>query len=89
IAAFTAAGQQYLITANEGDARDYTGLVEEARVRTHCSNGLEPSIFGADATTLVFDSNLGRLNLTSIPNAGLDGKNSAGRCTELYSFGAR
>lgn len=89
IAAFTAAGQQYLITANEGDARDYTGLVEEARVRTHCSNGLEPSIFGADATNLVFDSNLGRLNLTSIPNAGLDGKNSAGRCTELYSFGAR
>lgn len=89
IAAFTAAGQQYLITANEGDARDYTGLVEEARVRTHCSEGLEPSIFGADATNLVFDSNLGRLNLTSIPNAGLDGKNSADRCTELYSFGAR
>ena len=89
IAAFTAGGQQYLITANEGDARDYTGLVEEARVRAHCSNGLEPSIFGADAANLVFDSNLGRLNLASIPNAGLDGKNSAGRCTELYSFGAR
>lgn len=89
IAAYTAGGQQYLITANEGDAREYTGLVEEARVRTHCSAGLEPTLFGADAANLVLDSNLGRLNLTTIPNAGLDGKNSAGLCTELYSFGAR
>ncbi len=90
IAAYTAGGQQYLITANEGDARDYgPGFNEETRVRTHCTNGLEPTIFGADAANLLFDSNLGRLRITTTPNGGLDGKNSAGRCTELYSFGAR
>lgn len=90
IAAYTAGGQQYLITANEGDARaDWPGFNEETRVRAHCSAGLEPAIFGADATNLLFDANLGRLRITSTPNGGLDGKNSAGRCTELYSFGAR
>ena len=90
IAAYTAGGQQYLITANEGDARaDWPGFNEETRVRAHCTNGLEPTIFGADAANLLFDSNLGRLRITTTPNGGLDGKNSAGRCTELYSFGAR
>jgi len=80
--------QTYLITANEGDAREYTGFVEEARVQAHCALGLEPTLF-ADATNQVLDSNLGRLLITSTPNGGSDGKNGAGRCTELYSFGAR
>jgi hypothetical protein len=90
IAGFSVSGQQYLITANEGDARaDWPGFNEETRVRAHCSNGLEPSVFGADAANLILDSNLGRLRITSTPNGGSDGKNAAGRCTELYSFGAR
>lgn len=88
IAAFTAGGQQYLITANEGDARDYTGLVEEARVRAHCSVGLDSTLF-TDAANLVLDSNLGRLNVTAVPNGDDTGKNGTGECTALYSFGAR
>ncbi|WP_169452431.1 choice-of-anchor I family protein [Caldimonas manganoxidans] len=89
IASYTVGGQTYLITANEGDARDWPGFNEETRVRAYCTNGLEPAIFGPDAANLLFDSHLGRLRITTTPNGGLDGKNSAGRCTELYAFGAR
>lgn len=88
IASYAVGGQIFLITANEGDAREYTGFVEEARVQAHCVLGLEPTLF-ADATNQALDSNLGRLLITSTPNGGSDGKNGAGRCTELYSFGAR
>lgn len=89
IASYQAGGRTYLVTANEGDARaDWPGFNEETRVRAHCALGLEPTLF-SDATNLVRDSNLGRLRITSTPNGGVDGKNGAGLCTELYSFGAR
>jgi hypothetical protein len=89
IASYTVGSQTYLITANEGDAREYTGLVEEQRVRSWCAApGLDPTVF-TDAANLVFDSNLGRLNVTNVPNGDLTGKNGAGQCTALYSFGAR
>lgn len=89
IATYTAAGQSYFITANEGDARaDWPGYSDETRVRAHCAAGLDPSVF-ADATNLVMDSNLGRLRITTNPNGGSMGKNAAGQCTELFSFGAR
>ncbi|MCS0595214.1 choice-of-anchor I family protein [Massilia agri] len=89
IARFTVDGATYLITANEGDARaDWPGFNEETRVRTHCSAGLDPAVFG-DAANLILDSNLGRLRITTTPNGGSAGKNAAGQCTELYAFGAR
>lgn len=89
IARFTVDGTSYLITANEGDARaDWPGFNEETRVRAHCSAGLDPAVFG-DAASLLLDSNLGRLRITTTPNGGGSGKNAAGQCTELYSFGAR
>lgn len=79
----------YLFTANEGDARaDWPGFNEETRVRQHCTNGLDPAVF-PDATNLLFDSNLGRLRITTTPNGGRDGKNALGQCNELWSFGAR
>ena len=89
IAAFVVAGQTYLITANEGEARaDWPGFNDETRVRAHCTAGLDPSVF-PDAANLILDSNLGRLRITSTPNGGSAGKNAAGQCNELYSFGAR
>ncbi len=89
IASYTAGGQTWLITANEGDARaDWPGFNEETRVRAHCSAGLDPTVF-SDALNQILDSNLGRLRITSTPNGGMDGKNAGGECTELYSFGAR
>jgi hypothetical protein len=45
-------------------------------------------VFG-NAANLLLDSNLGRLRITTTPNGGSTGKNAAGQCTELVSFGAR
>lgn len=90
IASYTAGGQLFLVTANEGDARaDWPGFNEEVRVRAHCDKGLDPAIFGADAARLLFDSNLGRLRVTSAPNGDDTGKNAAGQCTKLHAYGAR
>ena len=89
IATYTVNGEVYLVTANEGDARaDWPGFNEETRVRAHCDKGLDPTVF-TDAANLILDSNLGRLRITSTPNGGSAGKNAAGQCNELYSFGAR
>jgi DNA-binding beta-propeller fold protein YncE len=90
IASYTIDGQTYLVTANEGDARaDWPGFNEEVRVRAHCSAGLDPAVFGADAARLLFDSNLGRLRVTSTPNGNDTGKNAAGQCTKLLAYGTR
>lgn len=90
IASYSVAGQTYLITANEGDARaDWPGFNEETRVRAHCDKGLDPTVFGASAAEFLFDSNLGRLRITSAPNGGQNGKNAQGQCNALHAFGAR
>lgn len=90
IASYSVGGQTYLLTANEGDARaDWPGFNEETRVRAHCDKGLDPTVFGAQAADLLFDSNLGRLRITSSPNGGQTGKNAQGQCNALYAFGAR
>lgn len=91
IASFKVKGQTYLISANEGDARaDWPGFNEETRVREHCAaGGLDPTVFGADASRLLFDSNLGRLRITNTPNGGYAGRNAQGQCEALYAFGGR
>ncbi|MEB3292357.1 MAG: choice-of-anchor I family protein, partial [Synechococcales bacterium] len=62
IANFTANGQTYLITANEGDARDYTGFAEEIRVGAS-GYSLDPTRF-PNASTLKANANLGRLTVS-------------------------
>lgn len=94
IASYQVGGKQYLLTANEGDARtDWPGFNEEVRVRAHCDKGLDPAVFpgatGTAADPLLFDSNLGRLRITANPNGGDSGKNAAGQCTRLWAYGAR
>jgi hypothetical protein len=94
IAAYRARGQTYLVTANEGDARaDWPGFNEEARIRAYCDKGLDPAVFpgatGDASDRLLKDSNLGRLRITLAPNGNDNGKNVAGQCNKLRSFGAR
>ncbi|MFY8018564.1 MAG: choice-of-anchor I family protein [Inhella sp.] len=90
IASYTVSGKTYILSANEGDSRaDWPGFNEESRVRTYCSAGLDPAVFGANAANLLFDSNLGRLQITTAPNGNDNGKNALGQCNALYSFGAR
>jgi predicted extracellular nuclease len=63
IASFTANGQTYFVTANEGDARDYDGFAEEVRVGAS-SYRLDPATF-PNAAALKNNANLGRLTVTN------------------------
>ncbi len=73
----------YLFTANEGDAREYSGFAEMSRV----NNSLivfDPVKF-PNATTLKTDAVWGRLNITkSLGDTDFDGD-----VDTLYSLGAR
>ncbi len=61
LAVFQNGGNRYLITVNEGDARDYEGFAEEERV---ADLKLDPAAF-PNADELQADENLGRLNVTT------------------------
>jgi hypothetical protein len=58
---FEADGKAYLVTANEGDARDYDSWTEEFRV---ADLQLDPAAF-PDAEDLTAEDQLGRLRVTS------------------------
>ena len=81
MASYEVDGQTFLIPANEGDARDYPGFSEEARVGDLV---LDPTAF-PNAAMLQQDANLGRLKVTNV-NGDTD---NDGDFDELYSFGAR
>ncbi|MEC4985303.1 MAG: choice-of-anchor I family protein [Oscillatoria sp. PMC 1068.18] len=78
---FEIGGQTYIISANEGDARDYDGFSEEARVADLV---LDPEAF-PNAEQLQQDEVLGRLQVTT-ELGDLDGD---GDYDELYAFGGR
>ena len=81
IDAYTAAdGREYVVTANEGDGRDYPGFTDEARVRDVV---LDPAAF-PNAAALQRNSELGRLRVTTTSP-----RDAAGRYTALHTFGAR
>jgi len=77
----TIGGNEYIITANEGDSRDYNGYSEEVRVR---DLDLDPVAF-PNASVLQQDENLGRLKVTT-SQGDIDGD---GDFDALYSYGAR
>jgi hypothetical protein len=81
IAGYSFRGRTYIVTANEGDSRDYDGYSEEARVKDLV---LDPAAF-PDAAGLQADENLGRLNITTT----LGDSDGDGDYDELYSYGAR
>lgn len=81
IAAYRVGGQDFLVTANEGDARDYECFGEEERVG---GVDLDPAAF-PNAAALQEDETLGRLRTTSA-SGDLDGD---GDFDEIHTFGAR
>ncbi|MBB6099057.1 hypothetical protein HNR42_002493 [Deinobacterium chartae] len=81
IAAFSVGGQTYLVSANEGDAREYDGLEEETRVSRL---RLDPTAF-PNAAELQKETQLGRLNVTNT----LGDTDGDGDFDRLYAFGAR
>lgn len=76
-------GIQYFITANEGDAREYSAFKDISRINSS-SVVLDPAIF-TNALALKADASMGRLNINT-KMGDLDGD---GDLDELVSFGAR
>ncbi|MBS7806693.1 choice-of-anchor I family protein [Variovorax sp. PCZ-1] len=93
IASFRTGTRTFIATANEGDAREYTGVNsfgrDDPRVRDFCSTGFDSSVYGTLTATMGFDSFLGRLRVDAFAGANRTGKNASGQCNELVAFGAR
>lgn len=76
-------GERYVLTANEGDVREYVGIVPAGSDESkRGASGADTSLF-PDAAT---NSLLGRLKFTMVSPASLNGSNKA---TTLYSYGTR
>ncbi|MCV2392709.1 choice-of-anchor I family protein [Actinotalea sp. M2MS4P-6] len=85
IATYTVRGRTYLVTANEGDAREWGDYVEGARVKDLGDDGLAPICADSPLAGLTGNADLGRLNVTTASGLSADGT-----CYEnLYTFGAR
>lgn len=82
ITSFKSNGGEYLITADEGDARDYDGHLDEVRIGNK-SVKLDPTVF-PNAAELQKNENLGRLNMTTTSP-----KNAKGEYTEIQVYGGR
>lgn len=81
ISSFSSNGDSYVITANEGDSRDYDGYSEEVRVKD-----LElDSILFPNANYLQQEEVLGRLKTTTA-NGDFD---MDGKTDQIYSYGGR
>jgi len=74
-------GKDYIVSANEGDARDYDSYSEEDRV---ADLTLDPIAF-PNASDLQKDKNLGRLK-TTLSAGDIDGD---GDFDQIFSYGAR
>ena len=91
IAAYSAEGTTYLVLANEGDARDWEGYSEEARLKKFGTKDIAPICEGyaglsaEQLEALQSDEQLGRLNMTTA--FGLNEKQ--GCYDDLYNFGGR
>jgi hypothetical protein len=83
IATFEIDGNSYLVTANEGDAKDYAGFSEEVRV---ADLELDPEAF-PNATELQKKENLGRLKTTTVFGNGKMPED--GIYERIFSYGNR
>ncbi|MFY0484094.1 choice-of-anchor I family protein [Flavobacterium sp. PLA-1-15] len=83
IASYTVSGTTYLVTANEGDVREYDALEEEAKVGD-ADYFLDPAVF-PNAALLKKNGNLGRL-VVSNKSGDL---NNDGLFEEIHVFGTR
>ncbi|WP_204152379.1 choice-of-anchor I family protein [Leptolyngbya sp. CCY15150] len=80
IAAYSVGGQTFIVSANEGDARDYAGFAEESRI---ADLTLDATAF-PNAVDLQSDEQLGRLTVTTTL-----GQNENGEYEALYAYGSR
>ncbi|WP_404429316.1 choice-of-anchor I family protein [Microbacterium lacus] len=83
--AYTVNRTTYLVSANEGDAREWGDYVEPARVKDLGDDGLAPVCADSPFAALTGDADLGRLNVTIANGFNAD----KGCYDELYAFGGR
>jgi hypothetical protein len=83
LASFQVQGTTYLITANEGDAREYAAYTETARIGD-AAYVLDPTTF-PNAGLLKSEAALGRLNVTK----SLGDTDGDGDFDQIYAFGGR
>ena len=81
IASFQIGTETFLVTANEGDAREWPGFREDVRLATR---NLDTNVF-PNAAALKSNARLGRLNVSSV-DGDLDGD---GDLDQIHSYGAR
>ena len=85
ISTYEANGTTYLVTANEGDSREWGDFIDAARVKDLGKDGSPPVCASSAIAGLTGDADLGRLNI--ITDLGLS---ASGDCyEELYAFGGR
>jgi hypothetical protein len=87
LATFEVGGTAYLLTANEGDARDYSAFSEQVRLGTSSTSVpyvLDPTVF-PNAALLKNNNVLGRLNVTN----KLGDTDGDGDFDEIYAYGGR
>ena len=83
IASYEVDGITYLVTANEGDAREYDTFEEEVKI-SDSGVVLDPTVFPNQAQ-LALETNLGELTITNA-TGDTDGD---GDLDEIHAFGAR
>ncbi|MEQ8233766.1 MAG: choice-of-anchor I family protein [Gammaproteobacteria bacterium] len=79
IGTYETGGNTYFVIANEGDAREYTGFEEEARIKELNWDPASP------VASLLADEDLGRLTVTTT----LGDVDNDGDYDEAYAFGGR
>jgi hypothetical protein len=84
ISSYSYRGDTFIVAANEGDSRDYSGFSEEARVK---ELALDPTVF-PNAADLKKDAQIGRLKTTKAAGVNGDTDND-GDVDVIYTFGGR
>lgn len=93
IASYTAAGQTYLVTANEGDAREWGNYAQAARVKSLAKDGYGPICADSSLANQTKDEDLGRLQVSiehGLKSEPGTGPNTDANCYDaLYTLGGR
>ncbi|WP_235840588.1 choice-of-anchor I family protein [Corynebacterium liangguodongii] len=81
VGSYTVGGQTYIVTANEGDSRDWDGYSEEARIKDLAED--DPKPVCEELASALDDA--GRLKITT----AFGDNDERGCYEELYTFGGR